>query len=283
MKIVDTLLVVLSDMHSGSSTALFPNRFWQDEHQNHTPTDHQKEMYKVFEKCAEYARDNRKGRRLIVVHNGDSIEGIHHNSLQICVLNKSSQAEIHTELMDTFLRKAKFDKKQGDRLFYVRGTETHVEDKETEIAKDLSAEKTPDGNWVFDHLELDINGRLTWFVHHGRGRGRGANEGNALRNWLRDIYWDCMKTGKRPPDIVYSGHTHTATYGNYIIRRGSEFFVMHGVICPSWQEKTRYAYKVAPVDRNEIGSVFTHFSVSGDIRTPYLLLKETGEVKPVSV
>jgi hypothetical protein len=130
-------------MHSGSSNALFVNRLWQDENQNHTPNERQKDIYKVFEQCADYARDARKGKRLIVIHNGDAIEGVHHNSLQICVHNKASQAEIHTELMDTFLRRAKFEKKQGDRLFYVRGTETHVEDIEAEIAKDLDAEKTP--------------------------------------------------------------------------------------------------------------------------------------------
>jgi len=275
MKITDTLICILSDMHSGGSTSLFLNRFWQDEHTNHTPTEKQREIYKVFEKCAEYAKDSRKNKRLIVIHNGDAVEGIHHNTLQVCVHNKASQAEIHTELMDTFLRRAKFDKKSGDRLFYVRGTETHVEDIETEIAKDLSAERTPDGNWVFDHLELDVNGRLIWLVHHGKQRGRGANEGNAMRNWLRDIYFECEKINKRPPDIVITGHTHTPAYGVYVVSRGSGYHMMHGLICPSWQAKTRYAYKIAPVDRNEIGAVFLQIKVDGEIRMPHFEKMET--------
>lgn len=275
MKTQDTLLSIFSDMHSGSSTALFLNRFFQDEYQNHTPTERQKSIYKVFEQCTQYAAERRKGKRLITVHNGDAIEGLHHNSIQMCILNKASQAEIHTELMDTYLRKAKFDKKAGDRLFYVRGTETHVEDIEVEIAKDLGAEKSPDGNYVFDHLELEINGRVVWFAHHGKNRGRGANEGNALRNWLRDIYFDCKKIGSRPPDLVITGHVHSPTYSNYVIRNGSGFHIIHGIICPSWQAKTRFAYKVAPVDVNEIGAVFVEISASGDIRIPHFILQDT--------
>lgn len=283
MKTTDTLLCVFSDMHSGSSTALFLNRFWQDEHQNHTPTDKQKEIYKVFERCLQYACDKRKGKRLIAIHNGDSIEGVHHNSMQICVLNKDSQAHIHEELMDAFLQKVKFDHKAGDRLFYVRGTETHVEDKETEIAKDLSAEMTPDGNYVFDHLELEINGRLIWAIHHGKSRGKGANEGNAFRNWMRDIYFDCKKTGARPPDLIISGHSHTPTFNTYIIRDGVGFHVVNGVICPSWQSKTRFGYKVAAVDVNEIGAVFVEITAAGDIRTPHFIIQDSKQYQAVRV
>jgi predicted phosphodiesterase len=270
-------------MHSGSSTALFLNRFWQNEHQNHTPNDRQKSIYSVWEKVSEYAKQTRKGKRLIVVHNGDAIEGLHHNSPQICVGSKDSQAEIHTELMDGFLRATKFEHKRGDRLFYVRGTETHVEDKENEIAADLSAEKTPDGLHVFDHLEIEINGRLIWAVHHGKKRGAGANEGNAMRNWMRDIYWDCRKANIRPPDLIVSGHTHTPTYNSYIIREGSLFHITHGVVCPSWQAKTRFAYKVAPVEVNEIGSVFIEITADGDIRPPKFIIQDSRQYESVKI
>lgn len=284
MQTKDTLLAILSDMHSGSSRALFLNREWQDEHQNHKPNDKQREIYKVFERCMQYTSERRKGKRLIAIHNGDAIEGLHHNSyLQICVLNTDSQREIHTELMDTFLRKAKFSRKDGDRLFYVRGTETHVEDKETEIAKDLGAEKANGEQYVFDHLELEVNGRLIWVVHHGKKRGAGANEGNSLRNFLRDIYFDCQKVGKRPPDLLISGHTHTPTWNVFVGRKESGYHIIHGVICPSWQAKTRFAYKIAPVDVNEIGCVFIEITANGDIRMPQFVLQDTKSSEAVRV
>lgn len=285
MNYQNTLLTTLSDMHSGGSTALFINRQWQDEYQNHTPTERQRRIYEVFEQCMEYAKAKRENKRLIVVHNGDAIEGLHHNSIQVAVMNKKSQAAIHTELMDTFLTAASFDRDRGDRLFYVRGTEVHVEDMENDIAADLGAEpKDPaTGVFVYDHLELNVNGRKVWYVHHGKDRGKGANEGNTLRNWLRDIKYDCEKVGVEPPDLIFSGHTHTPGYNTFVYRKGDGFNVLHGVICPSWQEKTRYGYKVAPVERNEIGAVFVEVTAGGDIRIPRFILKQTDKVQAVQI
>ena len=281
----DTFIVVLSDMHSGGSTALFPNRFWQStttEH-NHTPTRRQKQMYRHFVDCMEYARENREGKRLIVIHDGDAIEGYHHNTTQVITSNKKEQAELHIELMDTFLRHTKWSKQDGDQLYYVSGTETHTGDVEHGIAKDLSAERNPYGGRIFDRLELKINNRLLWFVHHGKSRGDGANEGNALRNWLRDVYWDCAKSRRQPPDFVCTGHTHTPAYNTYVIPHENGYHTMHGLICPSWQEKTRYAYKVAPLNKNEIGAVYLEIKGTGEIKTPVILKKETETYKMVTV
>lgn len=279
----DTLIAIHSDMHSGGTTSLFLNRFWQGQHQNHTPTDKQRAMYKHFVKCAEYARINRKGKRLILVHNGDAVDGRHHDSRQIITYNKEEQKEIHIELMDTFMRRAKFSRKDGDKLFYISGTECHTEDIENEIGKDLRAEKTSDGLFVFDHVEIEINGRLVWFVHHGKERGAGANEGNALRNWLRDIHFEAKKKGARSPDLVVTGHTHAPAYTVYVISDGDGFHLMHGVICPSWQGKTRYAYKAAPVAINDIGAMFVEIKADGEIRTPVILKQETESMQKVTV
>lgn len=280
---MDTLIAGLSDLHSGSSVALFPDRFMQFKHGNHTPTQAQREMYDHFLACADYAGKQRKGKRLVVVHNGDAIEGVHHSTRQVVTYVKDEQAEIHSELMDTFLGRVKFSRKAGDKLFYVSGTEAHVNDKEDQIAKDLPTEPNPEGGWVFDHLELRVNGRVIWFVHHGPRRGNGPNEGNALRNWLRDLYWDCEKVGHTPPDLVLSGHTHTPAYNTYTVSRGDGYHTVHGVICPSWQRKTRFAYRVAPVERNEVGAVFVEVRADGEIRTPVILKAQTAARQVIAV
>lgn len=281
----DTLIVVLSDFHSGGSTALFPNRFWQSgttEH-NHTPTQRQQALYAHFETCMEYALQHRRGRRLVVVHDGDAIEGVHHGSVQMVTMNKDEQIELHTELMDTFLRKVRFSRKEGDLLYYISGTETHVGEHEQTIAKDLKAQKNPDGGRVYHHLELDINGRILWFFHHGKKRGNGANEGNALRNFMRDIYFDCVKQEKRPPDFVITGHTHTPAFNTYIVPQKDTYHTIHAIICPSWQEKTRYGHMIAPIDRNEIGAVYLQIRATGEIMPPVILKKVTEVARTVSL
>jgi len=231
----------------------------------------------------EYALHHRKGRRLIVVHDGDAIEGVHHNTIQVVTQNIKEQVEIHIDLMDVFLRKARFSRKAGDLLYYVSGTETHTGEHEQAIAKDLSAEKNPEGGRVFDHLELAVNGRILWLTHHGKKRGAGANEGNALRNWLRDVYWDCVKQEKRPPDFVISGHTHTPAYQTYVIPHKESYHTIHGIICPSWQEKTRFAYQVAPIDRNEIGAVYIEIMATGEIMMPVILKRQSEIARMVSL
>ena len=279
----DTLISILSDTHSGGSSALFPNRFWQFKHTNHTPTPKQRAMFEHFDKCAKYAGKARKNKRLIMVHDGDAIEGVHHGSIEAITFNRDEQCEVHVDLMDHFMKQARFSRKQGDRLFYVSGTESHVGDKEEGIAKDLCAEKTSNDTYVFDHLELEVNGRLVWFIHHGKARGKGANEGNALRNWLRDIFWECKKAGVRPPDLVVSGHTHTPAYGVYVVSDGDGYHMIHGIICPSWQQKTKFAKKVASVDRNQVGAAFVEIRADGEIRPPVILKQETEESKKVVI
>jgi hypothetical protein len=256
-------------MHSGGSTALFPNRFWQFQHKNHTPTPKQKTIFEHFDKCAQYALQERKGRNLIVVHDGDAIDGYHHMTEQVVTQNKQEQSEIHQELMDYFLRAIRF-KKAEDTLYYVNGTEVHTGSFENAIAKDMGAKRNPEGGYVYDHLELTINRRLLWFAHHGKGRGTGANEGNGLRNFLRDVYWDCRKRDQIPPDCIVTGHTHT-----YIVREKSGFREMHGVIAPSWQMKTRYGYRVAAVEVNEIGAVCLTIGADGEMSKPKFLLMPT--------
>lgn len=268
-------------MHSGGSTALFPNRFWQFKHGNHTPDAKQKEMWEHFAKCAEYVKQNRKGKRLIVIHDGDAIEGVHHHSLQAVTFDTDEQADIHIELMDYFLQTVNYG--ENDKLFYVSGTEAHVGEKEEKIAKDLQAERPSKEARIFDHLELELNGRLLWMIHHGKARGRGPNEGNSLRNWLRDVHFDCRKLGKRSPDLVISGHTHTPSWNVFIAREQTDFHMIHGVIAPSWQAKTRFAYKVAPVDVNEIGLVTIDVKADGEIRMPHFELMQTKQSGVVRV
>ena len=255
----DTVIVPLSDMHSGSTTALCPNRFMQFKHTNHTPLSAQVRMYEHFEKCAGVVREARKGKDLVVVCVGDAIDGVHHDTLQIFTRLVNEQMDVHEELMTCFKKAVGF--KATDRLYYVTGTEVHVEDTEDLLAHRLGA--VPNGPVsAFDELYLDVNSRRLWFSHHGRSPGKGANKGNTLRNWLKDVYHEAMQEGIAPPDFVITGHTHNPYYENYVARRDGHYHIIHGLICPSWQQKTRYAYKVAPLVKNKIG--MQHFTVTKD-------------------
>lgn len=271
MKNKDVLLVSLSDMHSGSTTALFPNRQMTFIHGGKpaiiaSPTSEQKQLHDHWVHCGKNIKAMAKSKRLIVVHNGDAIDGNHHGSIQIITPNQKHQTDIHIELMDELLKLSGFSVKNGDELHYTSGTESHTEWAEYGIKEYYNAL----GAQYHDEMQINVNGRLVWYTHHGANAGKGANEGNGVRGWLRDIYFDCLKSGITPPDMITTSHYHKAHYQPYT---DGYNHTIHGQILPSWQRKTRYAYRVAPFQRNDIGMTVTEITAAGDIRImPPLLM-----------
>jgi hypothetical protein len=270
----DVLHVTLSDFHSGSNFALFLPRKWQGLKNNHFPTSLQIKIRKRFEKLAAEVKAARGGKRVRLVHDGDAIDGDHHHSGDVCTLNQMEQADIHIQLMAEFQKRIGWQ--AGDELYYTRGTQTHVEEYENYIGREMNAVANGD-SFMWDLLRLKTNGVTAWFVHHGPGRGEGANEGNTMRNWLRNIYMEAVKDGRPVPDILYTGHVHNPTYSTYIWRREMEFRTMHGVILPSWQAKTVYAHMRAPVQVNKIGGVYQEIKADGTICIPRFCVMTTDD------
>lgn len=277
MKIAETLLAVISDMHTGSSTALFPRQGFKGDsvEDNHiSPNEKQLEIHTVFVRFAGEVAKARKDKRLIIVNLGDAVDGFHHGSMQESLFKEKDQCAAHVMLMQDFLKRVAFRK--GDELHYVRGTEIHVKDSENEMAAELGAVKVDTGLFVNEILTLNVNGLTCVFAHHGKARGTGQNEGNALRNFLRDIRSDREKDGLPRMDVLFSGHTHGHTYSSHISRvQDGNYHVMHGIICPSFQAKTRYALAKVPLAVNSVGGVFVKIGVDGTFGVPRFVVQTT--------
>ncbi len=273
MKNTDTLQIVLSDLHSGSNYALFPNRVWKGRKgMNHTPTSGQIKIRKAWDEYIAMVKRARKNKRVILVHNGDAIDGDHHHSSDVCTTNILEQADIHIELMNEFCKRIGWQ--SGDAIYYTRGTQTHVNEQENYIGEQMNA--VMDGDYyVHDLLRLVVNGVVSWFIHHGPRRGQGKNEGNPVRGWLSNIYFDAVKDKTEIPDIVYTGHYHDPTYNDYIYREQMNFKIIHGIILPSWQTKTAYSWQAAPVAKNKIGGVVHEIKSDGLICPPVFCVHES--------
>jgi len=267
LKTKDVLQVVLSDLHSGSNYALFVDRIWEGRQGNtHAPNSMQIKIRRQFNTFAKLVKDKRRGKRVRLIHNGDALDGDHHASNDVCTRDSLQQSEIHIEIMSQFQKAIGWQR--GDELYYTKGTQTHVNEFEDHIAKEMNAVTNGD-RYVHDILRLETNGVMSWFVHHGPKAGKGANEGNGLYNWLKHAHYDEMKDGNRSPDIIYTGHVHQPTYTAFGYRdEGFTFRLMHGVILPSWQAKTTYAWQKAPMERNRIGGVVHEIKADGTICVP---------------
>lgn len=272
IKDADTIIVPTGDYHSGSNYALFVDRFWQGKKGiNHRPTSKQEKIRAQFELACGQIKKARKNKRLILVHNGDAIDGDHHNSSDVCSVNESEQIDIHVELMEE--TKRMLDWQRGDKLYYTLGTDAHTKETESDIAKKMNAEM--DGSeYVFDELELVVNARRLLFVHHGPRAGSGANEGNPIRGWLKTIYYNALKDLCPPPDVVYSAHVHNPSMGVFEYRNKMNFNIMYGIITPPFQVKTRWAKGVAPVVRNKIGFVYQEIKTDGTICIPVFCVND---------
>lgn len=252
--------MAISDCHSGSNYALFLDREWHGLKTSHVPRAVQQQIRKKFVEFAELVKRRRKGKRIVLVHNGDAIDGDHHHSGDVCTINSIEQANIHIELMNELQKRIGWQR--GDEMHYTRGTQVHVNEYESYIAEQMNAQ-------LHELLELEVNGVMSWFVHHGPGAGKGANEGNPIRNWLKDIYFDALKDGRPAPDIVYTGHVHNPTYSPLSVREaGFRYRLIHGIILPSWQAKTPYAWRKASASRNKIGGVIHEIKADGTITVP---------------
>ena len=241
------LIVFVGDEHCGSSTGLMPPGEWQfDTGGSYNPSPAQNWIWEQWEKAWDMIATLRRGRKLIVVNNGDAVDGVHHGTREIITQNKNEQARIHCACMDWAMKKVhKFDE-----LYYVRGTEVHVSDIEEEIARDLGAEARytnngTDGSYVFDQLFLqpDIGTEpLIDICHHGSGVGsRAWTKGNSFRSQLLSYYFFLRDTDLTIPRYVIRAHLHT------LVRRGiyDQRYIMEGMITPSFQLKTHFAHRIA--------------------------------------
>lgn len=269
----DILLVVMSDLHVGSVFALTVGRVWKGQQTAEVhPTSAQMNIRTQFLKFASEVREARKSKKIVLVVNGDLIDGDHHSSGDVFTVDMLEMSDLAIEIIAEFQKLIGWAR--GDELYITRGTDVHTKNFENYIGKELNA--VMDGDFhVHNLLKLSINGLSTWFVHHGPRLGMGANEGNGLRNWLRAIYIDSIKDSTPQPDILYTGHVHQPGYAVFETRERMQYKLMHAIITPSWQMKTRYAHQAAPVAKNKIGGVCQLITADGLIGTPRFSVMET--------
>lgn len=257
MKIADTVFAVFNDEHSGSHVAPVPPGL-EFRGKDATPNRLQRLLFEQYMEYAEAVGRRRKGKRLIVVKLGDSVDGVHHETKELVTPYLSEQKEINEELTDRALKAMRFG--NDDSMFWVAGTPAHAGEAEEELAKTFKIPKR-NGRRVLPVLDLKVNSINCLFFHHGSNKGSGANKGNAVRNRLRNMYYDYRDAGKEPPQLVVTADKHAHWYEPFVRPN----FTMHGIISPAWQVKTDFAYKVVPEALANIGGAIIEITADGQI------------------
>lgn len=243
-----TVVAVVSDTHCGSEMGLMPPEQYQlDASGFYDPSKGQLFLWRVWDEYWNKVAKLRKRARLVIVVNGDAVQGVHEKFTAIVSKRAEEHEDIHIRCMDHALKITDFNRQKGDRLFYVRGTERHTEpgaQSEERIATDLGAEER-EGRHSNFLLRFTVHNVIFDFMHkRERIGGRVWTEDNALFYAAKDAYFRLLRNGKykSPFDVIYVGsHFHqwtpSITYRN---KQGSVTYV----ITPSFQLMTGYSLEV---------------------------------------
>jgi len=265
----DAVLAILADMHSGGTTSLAPRgQFQLLSGGYYNPSYLQGLIREQWVENIQAVKEQRKGKRLIVVINGDVIEGNHHGTVEIISPLAIDQRDIASQLIDEFLVYVGYDSKKGDTLRFTKGTPAHagrIASEEEAIAADfdavpfLPAGADSKARYLHPRLRLSINGRTFYIKHQGPSVGKRVHtEDNSLYLFLKDQY---LRRGELFDYYIFS-HRHQYTEACY--SKPSAGVTLNGRITPSWQMRTGYGELFS--DSDQIGALSFSISRMGEIK-----------------
>jgi hypothetical protein len=257
------VIAVTSDQHAGSTLALCVPTINLDDGGSYQASKVQRWLWGNwlgYWKRVETVRAALSAE-LYCVFNGDLVEGDHHQSTQIASGNPNAQAAVVNALMAVPL-----DLKP-DRIFVIRGTETHVgksASAEERIADGLRRDKRPvvsdleTGAASWWHCRMELHGKLLDFAHHGRTGFREHTRAGAASLHAHDIFLSHMKRGERAPDLCVRGHYHR-------FNDSHDAAPTRVLTVGAWQLQTAHVHKVATDSLGDIGGAILTVLPNGPI------------------
>lgn len=243
-----TIILIVSDTHVGGSTAITTPKFSQhtgrkDETQIVEASKMQQWLYTCFQELYDHAkqlagiRGKTRRNRLVFIHLGDVIDGVHHGSVQV-----ENEVEDQQDAACNLLRPIVA---AADKSFLTYGTcPSHAGEAardEIRIGNELGMRH----DWEFS---LNIDGAVFDLAHVGRAGQRDWT--SAAAGLASEVAADYVKDGKMPPRYVLRGHVHR------VDDSGAKLAYTRAIVLPSWQLRTAHGHKAAPNQkRSDIGGL----------------------------
>lgn len=238
-------LVVISDTHFGCRLALAsPAPVRLDDGGSYHASDIQLKVWALWrEFWDEWVPSVTRGEPFDLVHNGDAIDGVHHNS----TTQISHNMEDQIELAETVLRPVvALCKKGGGTYYHIRGTEAHVGKSgiyEEQLAKRLGAKPSAQGQYARWDLWKRVGGKggpLVHLLHHVGTTGSAAHEASAVNAELTAEYVEAARWNREPPDFIVRSHRHRSIAVDINAAKG----YAAAIVTPAWQLRTPFAFKI---------------------------------------
>ena len=236
-------LVVVSDTHSGCRLALCPPEgIALDDGGRYTPSEFQQKMWVMWQEfCGEWVPRVTYGEPFYLVHNGDAIDGVHHNSTTQVSHNFEDQLRIAEAVMGPVIAQCRAS---GGQYYQIRGTAAHVGQSsvyEEMLGKRLGAVPNQEGQYARYDLWKRVGKALVHLLHHVGVTSSAAHEASAVNAELTAEYVEAARWGQQPPDFIVRSHRHRSIAVDINSARG----YAGAIVTPAWQGKTPFAWKVA--------------------------------------
>jgi hypothetical protein len=182
----------------------------------------------------------------VVIHNGDAIDGVHHQSTTQISHNLEDQAKIAEALLAPIVERCE------GRYFHIRGTEAHVGKsarEEERLARTLGAMPNESGQYARYDLWKRVGPKLLHCLHHIGTTGSQAYESTAVHKEIVEMFAEAGRWRVQPPDVVVRSHRHrymrTAIPVGHKTKTGKqETGEAISVVTPAWQGKTPFVWKI---------------------------------------
>lgn len=233
-------IVVISDTHSGCQLALMPPAFQLDGGPVVSQSQVQKELWKMWRYFWEvWVPKATKGEPYIIVHNGDAVEGVHHNSVTQITHNIKDQVKMAKTIMQPVISNPKCK-----AYYHIRGTEAHVGKSgqaEEGLASALGAVPDEAGNHARWELYLKMADKyLIHFTHHVGTSSSSSYESTAVYKEYIEACVEAGRWGHPRPDCLVRSHRHRGFTTDVPTDKGKG--IVH--ITPAWQLKTPFVFKL---------------------------------------
>lgn len=264
-----TVIAAVSDLHCGSTVGLHPDTpTLLDDGGSYHPTPAQGWLWARWREYWADVGKAAKGHRLVVLLNGDLLDGDHHGTTQIVSRHPGVQVDILLRVLDVPLAL------KPAHVIVVRGTEAHVGQAasgEEAIGKALAGRGAPivrsqTGTYSWWHFVGQFGPLRLSATHHGRMGQRPWTKGSVSSNLAATIFYEHAARGDVHPDLALRSHYHrTADSG--------DAHPVRVIQTPAWQLATSYAHRVAADSLADIGGLLiavrsTDWSVSKRLYRP---------------
>jgi hypothetical protein len=232
MKTQSKMVVILSDLHIGSTVGLWPTGFVSNEGNHIGQNKFQEWLWECWCDAMQWSRKIIGKDAFDLVLNGDLVDGIHHKTLQVMTPDPGDQTSAVLQTLNGLGL-------QWSKLHVIKGTEAHSRNDEIRIGHALGATGThKPGSTHGTTSTSTCMGAFTTSPTTSARPPAPTLRHRRIRSCLATLTHARARAGKPVPKVMVRAHRHR----HGIWQDGNQISIITG----AWQGLTRYGYKVVP-------------------------------------